>query len=311
MPATLDQRGARETEVRFDCFGGTCAVHAGGSGELGVAVAHVRRRFEAWHWRLTRFEPGSELSRLNAASTPTVRVSDLLCLFAAGAVTAARRTDGLVDPTVIDAVEKAGYVKTLDAPLPLPQTLALAPMRAPARPRSDQSWRRVGVDVRARTVTRPAGVRLDSGGIAKGLCADLGARALREADTYAVDCCGDLRIGGRAGLARPVLVDDPFGRGVVHEFEVASGAVATSGIGRRSWLDGSGRPAHHIIDPATGRPAFTGIVQATALAPTAVEAETRAKAALLSGPDGAGRWLADGGVVVFDDGSHKVFEAAT
>ena len=55
--------------------------------------------------------------------------------------------------------------------------------------------------------------------------------------------------------------------------------------------------------PSTGRPAFTGVVQATALAPTAVEAEWRAKAAVLSGPDAARDWLPHGGVVVLDDGS--------
>ena len=47
-------------------------------------------------------------------------------------------------------------------------------------------------------------------------------------------------------------------------------------------------------------------MQATALAPTALDAEVRAKAALLSGPDGAGRWLSHGGVLVLDDGTHHV-----
>ena len=86
-------------------------------------------------------------------------------------------------------------------------------------------------------------------------------------------------------------------------FEVRDGAAATSGIGKRSWIDAGGRPAHHLLDPATGRPAFTGVVQATALAPTAVEAEWRAKAAVLSADPA---WLAHGGVLVSDDGSHEV-----
>ena len=94
----------------------------------------------------------------------------------------------------------------------------------------------------------------------------------------------------------------------VHVFELSEGAAATSGIGRRSWLGPDGRPAHHLLDPATGRPAFTGVVQATALAPTAVEAEWRAKAAVLSGPGDAGDWLEHGGVVVLDDGTHHITE---
>ena len=97
-------------------------------------------------------------------------------------------------------------------------------------------------------------------------------------------------------------VESLFYGSVRHTFTAAGGGVATSGIGRRSWLDERGAPAHHLLDPATGRPAFTGVVQATAIAPTALEAEVRAKAAVLSGPEYAAGWLPHGGVVVLDDG---------
>src|SRR3954465_2930142 len=62
-------------------------------------------------------------------------------------------------------------------------------------------------------------------------------------------------------------------------------------------------PPHHLPDPSTGRPAYTGVVQATALAPTALEAELRAKCAVLSGPGTAADCLAHGGLIVFDDGT--------
>ena len=78
--------------------------------------------------------------------------------------------------------------------------------------------------------------------------------------------------------------------------------MATSGIGRRSWLDRQGLVAHHLLDPSTGRAAYTGIVQATALAPTALEAEVRAKAALLAGPASAADHLPHGGLLVLADG---------
>jgi thiamine biosynthesis lipoprotein len=91
-------------------------------------------------------------------------------------------------------------------------------------------------------------------------------------------------------------------------FDLRRSGVATSGIGRRSWLDRDGGPAHHLLDPSTGRPAFTGVVQVTALAPSALMAEIQAKAAILSGPDAAPAWLAHGGVIVFDDGSHQVVQ---
>jgi thiamine biosynthesis lipoprotein len=158
-------------------------------------------------------------------------------------------------------------------------------------------------------VVRPPGVRLDSGGVAKGLLADIAGDSLAGCASFVVDCCGDLRLGGSDGIERTVAVDDPFGRGVLHEFRLADAGVATSGIGRRSWIGPEGRPAHHLLDPSTGRPAFTGVVQATAVAPTALEAEVRAKAALLAGPATAADHLVHGGVVILEDGTLWVMAA--
>jgi thiamine biosynthesis lipoprotein len=157
------------------------------------------------------------------------------------------------------------------------------------------------VDFGALTVRRPPGTRIDGGGLAKGLFADVIAVTLRDRPSFAIDCAGDLRIGG---AARRVDVASPFDGRILHSATLTDIGIATSGIGRRSWLGPGGRPAHHLLDPATGRPAFTGVVQATAVAPSALEAEVRAKAAVLSGPDGAAAWLPHGGLVVLDDGSH-------
>ena len=81
--------------------------------------------------------------------------------------------------------------------------------------------------------------------------------------------------------------------------------MATSGIDARLWERHDGEFAHHLIDPAAGTPAWTGLVTATALAPTALEAEALAKAALLSGPAAGRRLLRahHGGVLVHDDGA--------
>jgi FAD:protein FMN transferase len=290
-----------EHAVRFPCFGGTCSVHAGGEG-AAAAVAGARAQLLAWHDRFTRFDPRSELSRLNADPRGRVPASRELVLLAAAVADAGRRTRGLVDGTLVGALEAAGYTQDLRRPVPLPLALRLAPARRAAAGREPGPWREIAADAEAGFVIRPPGVALDSGGLAKGLFADLLAERLAGAPSVAVECAGDLRLGGTAGLPRPVPIADPFGGAPLHTLELTAGGVATSGIGRRSWLDGAGRVAHHLLDPSTGRPAFTGIVQATAVAPTALEAEIRAKAALLSGPEGAAAWLPDGGVLVFDDG---------
>jgi FAD:protein FMN transferase len=305
-------KGTLETHEAFPAFGSTCAALVGGEGTFGTsaaAVAEVRRCLTDWHDRFTRFEPTSELSRLNADPRETVPVSRIMGRFIAAVVGAARQTGGLVDATLLRQLEDAGYRSDLSTPMPLELALSQAPPRVPAGPDPASRWREIELDPAAGTVTRPPGLMLDSGGIAKGLFADQLATALATHPSFAVDCAGDLRIGGRAGLIRPVQVASPFDERILHTFQLVEGGVATSGIGRRSWLDANGVPAHHLLNPATGWPAFTGIVQATALAPTALEAEIRAKAAILSGPDGAEEWLPHGGAIVFDDGSHDVIPA--
>jgi thiamine biosynthesis lipoprotein len=296
-----------EASATFPCLGAECAALVGGDGALGSAadaVALARRRLTEWHARFTRFAPDSELSALNADPRSEVPATAAMARFAAAVRRAGQRTGGLVDATLLDPLERAGYASDLGPPLPLADALRSAPARRPAGPNAAERWR--SVRATRRSVIRPPGVQLDSGGLAKGLFADLLAAALATYASFAIDCAGDVRVGGTLGRPRPVEVLSPFDSSVVHTLRVTAGAVATSGIGRRSWRAPNGAPAHHLLDPATGRPAFTGIVQATALAPTALEAEMRAKAALLSGPAAAARWLPHGGVVVHDDATLTV-----
>jgi thiamine biosynthesis lipoprotein len=297
----------------FACFGAACTVIVADTPSradgAATALARARRTLLDWHRQFSRFEAVSELCGLNANPRITVPVTPMMRRVIEASLTAADVTGGLVDPTLVEQIESAGYDRHFDGEgLDLRQLLAVAPPRAAATPRPGHAWTRIEVDAHRGTVTRPPGVRLDAGGIAKGVFADELAALLSGHEAFVVDCAGDMRLGGRGDVVRPVHVESPFDGSTLHTFELASGAVATSGIGRRSWLDRGGRPAHHLLDPATGRPAFTGVVQVTALAPTAAEAEMRSKAALLSGPLDADRWLNDGGVVVLDNGDQIVLE---
>ncbi len=93
-----------------------------------------------------------------------------------------------------------------------------------------------------------------------------------------------------------------------HRLDLEDQAVATSGLDTRLWRAADGSPRHHLLDPSTGRPAWTGLISVTALAPTALEAETLAKAALLSGPEHAHHWLTrHGGIAIHDDGDVERF----
>jgi FAD:protein FMN transferase len=301
-----------EATESFECFGSTCSVHVAGRGAFGdasVAAAEAKRRLRAWHRQFSRFEPDSELARVNADLRVAVEVSPVMAALADTVRAIGTLTGGVVDGTLIDEVEHAGYDRHHQGDsVPLEEALSLAPPRRPAGPSARAGWRELRVDRPAGMLARPPGVKIDSGGIAKGLFGDVLALELSEHDSFAIDCGGDIRLGGAARFEREVAVAGPFDGRILRRFRMRDGAVATSGIGKRSWLRPDGRPAHHLIDPATGDPAFTGIVQVTAIAPTGVLAEALSKAALLSGPAGAERWLTRGGVIVYDDGSHRVVE---
>jgi thiamine biosynthesis lipoprotein len=298
-----------ETSATFDCFGSSCSIVVSGgtnARSAAEAVDFAEHSLFGWHERFSRFKPESELSRLNRDPRREVPVSPLMARFAQAVVEAGAMTGGLVDGTLAKAIRIAGYTEDIDRPLALQTALQLAPVRRPGGAASGARWREIEVDLVHNTVTRPPGLELDSGGLAKGLFADVLGEALAEHAAFAINCSGDLSLGGRALTRRQINVESPFDGRTLHTFELARTGVATSGIGRRSWLDHSGRPAHHLLDPATGKSAYTGIVQVTALAPSALLAEIHAKAAILHGPRLASARLPLGGVIVFDDGSHQV-----
>ena len=261
----------------------------------------------AFAHRLSRFISDSELSAVNRDQRSEVPASDLLRAAVRAGLWAAERSGGLVDPTLVRELKRNGYARSLDGALPasLRQALATAPRRRPARPDPRARWRRVAVDDERGTIVRPPGLMLDTGGTGKGLCADAVAYRLGAYTRFVVDCGGDVAIGGIGTELEPyrVEVEHPLTGRSLGSMPVARGGVATSGLNVRIWRDRRGRFAHHLLDPSTGSPAWTGLISATALGSTALEAETLSKLALLLGPGGARGVLNDhGGVIVHDDG---------
>jgi thiamine biosynthesis lipoprotein len=272
-----------------------------------AAAERERAYVEDFAARLSRFRADSELCALNDDPRERVPCSALLLTAVRAALWAAWRSGGLVDPTLVGALERAGYASSLDRarPAPLHDALLHAPARRAAASNPHMPWRQIGVDERSGTVTRPPGLRIDTGGTGKGLCADAIAHRLAGYTRFVVDCGGDLAIGGVGAQLEPyrVEVEHPLTGETVRTVEVAGGGVATSGLNVRVWQGEDGRYAHHLLDPATGEPAWTGLVGVTALAPSALEAETLAKTALLLGEPGAGAVLQEhGGLAVRDDG---------
>ena len=307
----MSARSPEQLDVRFACMGTDMRLLVDGS-------AHARwaRSFlEDFDRRMSRFRADSELCALNRDPRRAVPASPLLRQAVRAAVWAARITDGLVDPTLVRPLERAGYARSRagEPPASLAMALATAPPRRPASPNRAGRWRAIHVDDEAEVIVRPPGVAIDTGGTGKGLAADLVAERLGRCARYVVDCGGDLRVGGVTCSSEPyeIEVEHPITGGVAHTLLLEAGAIATSGLTTRLWARPDGGYAHHLLDPSTGGPAWTGLISVTACAPTALEAETLAKAAFLGGP-AAGRELLEptGGLLTHESGEVELIGVA-
>jgi len=239
------------------------------------AARAVEALFSREEMRFSRFRPDSELSFVNARAGRWTKVSPGFAALLCHALEAAARTGGLFDPTVLPALLAAGYDRDFDEVIADAQ-VALHPSQPCG------AWPDIELD--GELLRLPPGVRLDFGGVAKGWTVDLAAHsAMGQGLRWAiVNGGGDLRLVGHPPAGGiDVSVDDPEDQ-VPEAMRVwlVSGALATSSVTTRSW----GPVLHHLIDPRTGRPACTGILQATVWAETCAEAEIRSKWALLEGP---------------------------
>lgn len=311
------------------------------SAQAARLLAQVPGWFEGWEQTLSRFRQDSELSQLNRNAGRQMPVSAVLWEVIQAALHAARQSQGLVVPTLLNALEAAGYDRSFEA---LGADLRWgtarhAPTPPPASPPPESGdWQAIRCDSRTRSITLPAGMRLDLGGIAKGWAADQAVGRLSAYSPALVDAGGDIAISGpRAdGQPWPIGVASPLtwtaapppperseGRSsalspLSSDYQSLLGllmlpraglpsscGVATSGRDVRRWQR-NGVWQHHILDPRSRQPAMTDVISATVVAPTALEAEIAAKVALILGSRDGLAWLearpALAGLLVLEDG---------
>lgn len=263
-------------------------ANAGTEGEASRAIDAVRAAFDHVNATMSNWSEASELSRLNReAARGDYRIEDpdlAACLEAS--LDAARRTGGAFDPTVGPLMTAWGFRP-----------------KAPRVPGNDEIARAmslVGADkVRyepdRRTIRfEREGMELDLGGIAKGCALDIARASLAPGKVSGLlDLGGNLawfgdprtRIGTWIGARAAVsLIKDPrHPERVCAEAQLPAGmAVATSSdVENHTTIDGT--LYGHIMDPRTGRPSDSDVVQATAFHRSATVTDVLSTALFVAG----------------------------
>jgi len=268
---------------RLSAMGGRAHLVVVGTtqGLLDELAAELDRLEHLW----SRFLPGSELSRLNAADGAPVHVAVETVELIEGMLAGYRETAGAYNPTMLPALVASGYADSVDDP----SRQTVLPPSAVDGGNLD------AIEIRGRTVRLPPGMTLDSGGIGKGYAADLLVARARErgAAGVMVELGGDLVVSGESPVAGgwSIGVEHPDDRSQhLDVIRLDAGAVATSGTRQRLWsVDGEER--HHLLDPRTLLPARTGLHSATVIAGTGARAEVLTKAAFIPPPEGFLDWV--------------------
>ena len=297
--------------------------------ETARQLEQVPLWFESWEQRLSRFRPDSELNWINDHSGEDVRISAMMEEVLRAALRAVRESGGLVTPTVLGALEAAGYSRSFEEFRVDTEHRADTDHRVDKEPKmltrigggkrpgigaeagcisGVPAERAVNLNSRSRKVRLAEGVRLDLGGIGKGWAADRAARRLRRLGPALLDAGGDIAVNGPMadGEPWPIGISDPFDEDKqIDLLLISRGGVATSGRDYRRWLKDR-IWQHHIIDPRNGLPAQTDVLTATVTAPNAQMAEMAAKTTLILGSWQGVSWLDHrpelAGLLVLEDG---------
>ncbi len=255
-------------------------------------VGTIENLFRYFEQLLSRFQPTSELSRLNNHDGSIFMATPDLFAAVEAALWAAQQSGGIYDPTILPYLERAGYDCTfaaIDDQRPLrtvtePAGDGYQAMRVPDL-RSGLDYRHVQVDRSTGMIKRPIGMLLDLGGMGKGwtvdrvvdeVCGDGPCLINAGGDLYAYGFPDGSR-GWEIKLAHPLKPEMTLAT-----LTLAHHAVATSTIAKRRWLK-DGLLQHHLINPRTGYPAMTDAISVSVVGGRVFTAEVHAKVALILG----------------------------
>jgi FAD:protein FMN transferase len=294
----------RPTTRSEQWLGTVCSITVFGRVAAGVMEKAFARIAEI-DARMGNDRPGSEIDAVNAAAGRTaVKVTPDVYRVVDTAVRTSGLMDGAFDISIGPLVRLWGIG---EGPGRIPEPTEIA------RARALVDYRRIELDPAASTVKLgDPGMSLDLGGIAKGYAADEAAAVLTAGGAHSaiIDLGGNILVVGSrpAGGKWRIGIQDPErSRGeYLGVVELDAGTVVTSGVYERFFIK-DGVRYHHILDPATGAPARTGLLSATIVTRLSIDGDRLSKVFVLGVERGLALARRMPGVdVIFVTEDHKV-----
>lgn len=255
--------------------------------EISVPSAYhplAEKRLKQIEKYFSRFQPDSELSYFNQLEVNIPFLPSnwfYQVLFIARNIE--KMSDGLITPRILDSLKEWGYSKSFEK-LERDPSIHASPKPRPIL--KEEMW--VDFDHHMKSVKRLSNTTIDLGGFVKGWGVDTTVQELRNKriNEGMINAGGDLKVWGKKSWMIEIV--DPFDpKKSSCCLEVKNMSVATSGINKRSWGNG----LHHIIDPRTGIPVNSDVVQATVVADSVLKAEVLSKIWIILGVNQGRKWM--------------------
>lgn len=251
-------------ETQFKAMNSTIKL-AGMERNIQLEIEKIFREFEQ---SASRFIPGNALAHINHAPLHIpVFLDETLADLLEESLQLSRKADYYVHPFVGDAMKRIGYTSSFNE--------EYHPVFEKKKFSEKEFFQEPIERVAKRWIIKKQSFSFDFGGFGKGYIVDQAKKLLVQNDVKnaLINAGGDLTVVGSydVGIEHPILK----GKDMIR-LSLTDCALATSGKNYRKWMEDN-TSYHHIIDGLTGKPAFNGVLQASAVAKTTMEAETVSK----------------------------------
>ena len=205
-------------------------------------------------WSVT--DENSEIYAINHSSGASVSISEETAELLDYSLRISDLTNGALDCTMYPILTAWGFT-TSNYQIPTDEKISEL--------LENTGYEKVKLD--GNSVAIPEDMQIDLGAVGKGYTGDLIVDILQEngIDSALLDLGGNIQTIGTKpdGTDWKLGLRSPFDEGSFATLEVSDCAVITSGGYERYFVGDNGETYWHILDPATGKPAHSGLVSVT------------------------------------------------